>query len=70
MFKKIVDKIVHSASQSSHKHGSSSDHRSRRRYGSSSDRPRYSRSSSSDRRHGGHGRHGHSYYKRRSGSSS
>ncbi|MEJ8307379.1 hypothetical protein [Saccharibacillus sacchari] len=69
MFKKIVDKIVHSASSSGHKRGSSS-HRSRRYRGSSSDRSRYSRSSSSDGRHGGYGRHGHSYYKRKSGSSS
>ncbi|OWA35323.1 hypothetical protein B9G55_11770 [Saccharibacillus sp. O16] len=70
MFKKIVDKIAHSASHSRHRHSSSSGHRGRRHYGSSSDRPRYSRSSSSDHRHGGHGRYGHSYYKRKSGSSS
>ncbi|WP_083923766.1 hypothetical protein [Saccharibacillus kuerlensis] len=74
MFKKIVDKIIHSAGHSSHsgrKRGSSSAPRRRgHRYGSSSDSPRYSRSSSSDYRHGRHGNHGHSYYKRKSKSSS
>ncbi|MDO3411308.1 hypothetical protein QWJ34_16200 [Saccharibacillus sp. CPCC 101409] len=61
MFKKIVDKIAHSAGYSSH---------SNSRRGSGSKRPKYSRSSSSDYRHGGQGRYGHSYYKNKSRSSS
>ncbi|UQZ36184.1 hypothetical protein C2I18_23265 [Paenibacillus sp. PK3_47] len=81
MFKKLIQKVIHSAQNSGH-HKHSSSHRGRRgnahysssgkkrmsyRYSSSGYRPK--RGSSSDYRHGS-GHKGHKYYKNRYGSSS
>lgn len=81
MFKKLIQKVVHSVENSQHRKHSSS-HRGRRghahysssghkrvtyRHSSSDHRPR--RGSSSDYRHGS-GHKGHKYYKNRYGSSS
>ncbi|MFM9282431.1 hypothetical protein [Paenibacillus jiagnxiensis] len=70
MLKKILHRLMHSASHSSHRrHYSSSDRRHYKRYSSSDYQKRHhggyvGKLSSSDLKYG-HSRHGHGYYKNR-----